>query len=114
MPPVVLALGFDLFFRPKLLAAAQHAGVEVRTASAPDAARASEGADRVVADVSAPGVEDALAAIRAARPDVPILACYPHVEERRADFVRGLGGRAVTRGAFNQRLVEALQGTLGS
>ena len=110
--PVVLALGFDLFFRPKLQAAAKEAGVELRTASPEEAAKAAEGVARVVADVSAPRVDEALLSIRKARPDLPILACYPHVEERRAEAVRALGGKAVTRGAFNQRLVDALQGTL--
>ena len=112
MAPVVLALGFDLFFRPKLQAAAKEAGVELRTASPQEAAKACEGVDRVVADVSAPGVDQALVALRKTRPDLPILACYPHVEERLAEGVRALGGRAVTRGAFNQRLADALSGTL--
>lgn len=112
MPDVVLALGFDLFFRPKLQAAAREAGVELRAVPPQEAAKESAGATRVVADVSAPGVDEALVAVRKARPDLPILACYPHVEERRAEAVRALGGRAVTRGTFNQRLTDALAGTL--
>ena len=111
-PPVVLALGFDLFFRPKLQAASKEAGVELRAVANAQAVEAAQGAARVVADVSAPGVEDALRAVRAARPDVEILACYPHVEEARAERVRAMGGRTVTRGAFNQQLVEALAGRL--
>lgn len=111
-PEIVLALGFDLFFRPKLAAAAKDADVDVRFASPGDAVRAAEGVARVVADVSAPGVEEALRDVRAARPDVAILACYPHVEEARAVAVRALGGVAVTRGAFNQRLADALSGRL--
>lgn len=111
---VVLALGFDLFFKPKLTQAAQAVGVEVRHAPPAQADAAAAGAARVVADVSAPGVEEALRRIRAARPDVPILACYPHVEAARADAVRALGGVAVTRGAFASRLPEALAGTLGA
>lgn len=107
---VVLALGFDLFFKPKLLAAANAVGVEVRFATPAQAVDAAKGAARVVADVSAPGVEDALRAVRAARPDVPVLACYPHVEEARAEAVRGMGGMAMTRGAFAQRLGDALAG----
>lgn len=110
---VVLALGFDLFFKPKLTQAAQQAGVEVRYAQPAQAAEAAAGAARVVADASAPGVQDALAAVRRAHPALPILACYPHVEAQRAEFVRGLGGVAVTRGLFAQRLPEALAGTLG-
>lgn len=109
---VVLCLGFDLFFRPKLQEAARAAGVEVRFANPKDAAGAAAGATRVVADVSAPGVEQALRDVRAARPDVPILACYPHVETARADAVRSLGGVAVTRGAFTARLADALSGRL--
>ncbi|HET6405199.1 MAG TPA: hypothetical protein VFH78_11165 [Candidatus Thermoplasmatota archaeon] len=112
MADVVLALGFDLFFKPKLSAAAAQAGVELRYAPPAEASRAAAGAARVVADVSAPGVEEALAALRKERPDVPILACYPHVEVRRAEAVRALGGVAVTRGHFAQHLVEALAGTL--
>lgn len=110
---VVLALGFDLFFKPKITQAAQQAGVEVRYAQPAQAAELAAGAARVVADVSAPGVQEALEAVRKARPDVPILACYPHVEEHRAVAVRALGGVAVTRGLFSQRLPEALSGELG-
>lgn len=109
---VVLALGFDLFFKPKLNAAAKEAGVEVRYATPAQAQDAAKGATRVVADVSAPGVEEAIAAIRRAHPALPLLACYPHVETRRADAVRALGGVAVTRGHFAQRLVDALAGKL--
>lgn len=108
----VLALGFDLFFRPKLNQAAQAVGVQVRHATPQDAAKAAEGVTRVVADVSAPGVEQALREVRAMRPDVPILACYPHVEAARAEAVRGLGGVAVTRGSFNAQLEAALTGRL--
>lgn len=109
---VVLALGFDLFFKPKLNEAAKAASVELRYAAPQDAARAAAGATRVVADVSAPGVEEALAAIRKEHPALPILACYPHVEERRAQAVRALGGVAIARGAFAQRLADALAGKL--
>lgn len=112
MPAVVLALGFDLFFKPKLNEAAKAVDVEVRYASPQQAAALAKDVARIVADVSAPGVADALAAIRQARPDVPILACYPHVEAQRAEHVRGLGGVAVTRGLFASRLPEALAGTL--
>lgn len=109
---VVLALGFDLFFKPKLSVAAQQAGVQLRYASAADAVKAAEGAARVVADVSAPGVEEAVVAIRRAHPQLPLLACYPHVEVRRAEAVRAVGGVAVTRGAFVERLVDAVSGKL--
>lgn len=109
---VVLCLGFDLFFKPKLAQAAQEAGVEVRHAVPDQAPAALDGVARVVADVSAPGVEEALVAARKARPDLPILACYPHVEVRRAEAVRALGGVAVTRGLFAARLPDALSGRL--
>ena len=108
----VLALGFDLFFKPKLNQAAQHVGVEVRYARPQDAGEAARDVARVVADVSAAGVEDALRAVRAARPDVPILACYPHVEAQRAEAVRAMGGVAVTRGRFSAALEDALLGRL--
>lgn len=109
---VVLALGFDLFFKPKLSAAAQEAGVEVRYAAPDKAAEAAHGASRIVADVSAPGVEEALVGLRKQHPDLPLLACYPHVEVRRAETVRALGGVAVTRGHFAANLADALRGTL--
>ncbi|HEX2022885.1 MAG TPA: hypothetical protein VHH36_09220 [Candidatus Thermoplasmatota archaeon] len=109
---VVLALGFDLFFKPRLLEAAKAAGVEVRFAPPERAAEAAATAARVVADVSAPGVQDALAQVAAARPGLPILACYPHVEEARAAAVRALGGVAVTRGRFSAALPDALAGRL--
>jgi hypothetical protein len=102
----VLALGFDLFLKPKLDEAARRLGVALRYGG--DAADVA----RVVADASAPGVEERLRAIRAARPDVPILACYPHVEERRAEAIRALGGVAVTRGAFVGDLAGALAGRM--
>lgn len=109
---VVLALGFDLFFKPKLHAAAQARGITLRYAAPQEALAKADGAARVIADVSAPGVEEALVAIRAAHPALPILACYPHVETRRADAVRALRGVAVTRGRFVEKLDEALAGTL--
>lgn len=109
---VVLALGFDLFFKPRLAEAAKAARVEVRHATPAALDEVARGAARVVADVSAPGVEEALISLRKRHPDLPILACYPHVEERRAEAVRALGGVAVTRGRFSQHLAEALAGTL--
>lgn len=111
---VVLALGFDLFFKPRLAQAAREAEVEVRHATPADAVARAEGASHVVADVSAPGVPEALAALRRARPDLPILACYPHVEAHRVQAVLTLGrAAAVTRGTFSADLVGALRGTLG-
>ena len=107
---VVLALGFDLFFKPKMMEAAKVAGVELRHASPAQALEAARGATRIVADVSVAGVPEALAAIRAAHPGTPILACYPHVEAQRADAVRALGGVAIPRGAFAADLVGALSG----
>lgn len=111
-PPVVVAIGFDLFFRPKLQAAARDAGVELRTPATPDAVAAAAEADRLVADASAPGVEDVLGDVKRARPELPILVCYPHVESDRAARMEALGIHAVTRGAFNQRLEDALRGGL--
>ena len=108
----VLALGFDLFFKPKMMEAARAAGVELVFAAPADAAAKAAGASRVVADASAPGVLDALRAVRAARPDVPVLACYPHVEERLAREAEALGARTMTRGAFAQALPDALAGKL--
>jgi CheY-like chemotaxis protein len=108
----VLALGFDLFFKPRMSQAAEAVGVQVRFARPEEAVPLAQGAARVVADASAPGVEEALRAVRAARPDVPILACYPHVEAQRAVAVRALGGTAVTRGAFAARLEDALGGRM--
>ena len=104
----VLALGFDLFFKPKLNAAAEKVGVRLLYAAPPDAASVT----RIVADVSAPGVEEQLRALRAAHPQLPILACYPHVETHRADAVRALGGVAVTRGHFASHIEDALAGKL--
>lgn len=116
LPPrmdAVLALGFDLFFKPKMTHAAQAAGVELRFARPEEAVPLAAHAARVVADASAPGVEDALRALRAAHPDLPILACYPHVETHRADAIRALRGVPVTRGAFAARLEDALAGKMG-
>lgn len=109
---LVLALGFDLFFKPKLAAAAQQAGVELRHAQPDAAVHEAARASRVVADVSAPGVEEALLTLRRHYPALPMLACYPHVEVRLAELVRGIGGVAITRGRFSQHLPEALQGRL--
>lgn len=109
---VVLALGFDLFFKPKLNEAAKQVGVEIRYATPPQVEAQAAGTRRVIADVSAPGVEEALVTLRKHHPGLPILACYPHVEERRAEAVRALGGVAVTRGHFSKHLPEALAGTL--
>jgi len=48
-----------------------------------------------------------LEAIRKAQPDVPILACYPHVDERLAQRVKAIAA-GVTRGAFNANMLGAL------
>lgn len=111
---VVLALGFDLFFKPKLTAAAKEASIELRYGTPADAEKLAEGATRVVCDVSAPGVDETLVALRKRHPALPILACYPHVEVRRAEGVRALGGPAVavTRGRFAEHMTDALRGTL--
>lgn len=109
---IVLCLGFDLFFKPKLDHAATQAGIALRYAMPRDALAAARDATRIVADVSAPGVLEALQAIRAADPAISILACYPHVEEHRALAVRAIGGVAVTRGAFASRIPDALAGAL--
>lgn len=114
MPDVVLALGFDLFFKPKLNTAAAQEGVEIRYAQPADALKAAQDATRIVADVSAPGVQDAVVALRRARPDIPLLACYPHVEEHRATAIRQVGGVAITRGRFASSLGDALSGRLGA
>ena len=106
----LLCLGFDLFFKPRLSQAAQELGVELRHAAPAQALDAANGAARVIADVSTPGVQEALIAIRAAHPQLPILACYPHVETARADAVRAIGGVAIPRGEFTKRLGEALAG----
>lgn len=107
MPPVVLALGFDLFFRPKLSDAARAAGVEL-TFNMADASRAT----RIVADVSAPGALAQVLNLRATHASVPVLACYPHVQGDLAEAVVKAGGSVVTRGAFNARLGDMLVGPL--
>lgn len=109
---VVLALGFDLFLKPKISAAAKDAGVEVRYATPQQAEDAARGATRVLADVSAPGVQEAVLALRRARPELPVLACYPHVEQQRADAVMAAGGAVITRGAFVSRLPDAVAGKI--
>lgn len=107
MPPVVLALGFDLFFRPKLSEAAKAAGVEV-SFNVADVARAS----RIVADASAPGALAQVLSLRATHPNVPVLACYPHVQADLAEAVVKAGGSVVTRGKFNAKLTDMLVGPL--
>jgi hypothetical protein len=108
----VLALGFDLFFKPKLNEAAARVGIELRYAQPKDALASATSAARVVADVSSPGVQEALASVRAAFPTLPIVACFPHVEVQRAAAVRALGGPvvAIPRGAFAADLASALAG----
>lgn len=108
----VLALGFDLFFKPRLMEAAKSVGVEVAFAAPKDALDKSATASRVVADVSAPGVMDAVEAIRAARPALPVLACYPHVAVDLAERAKRAGATCVTRGALNANLAAAVSGDL--
>jgi len=100
---LVLALGFDLFFKPRLMQAAQSADL---TLSYQETDAASAG--RVVADASVPGVLDALRRIRAAQPSLPVVACYPHVDTATGDALRALGAVTMTRGAFNADLTAAL------
>lgn len=108
----VLALGFDLFFKPRLMSAAESEGVTLVFAKPEDAPTKAANADRVIADASAPGVLDALERVRKLAPDVPLLACYPHVQTEIKARAEGLGARVVTRGAFNAALTDAVAGTL--
>lgn len=110
MSEIVLALGFDLFFKPKMNAAADQLGLTLRYAKPEDAAAQAADATRVVADASSPGVADALEAVRAAHPTLPILACYPHVQADLGARIANLGGTPTTRGAFNAALPDALAG----
>jgi CheY-like chemotaxis protein len=111
-PVTVLAIGFDLFFKPRITQAAETVDTRVTFAKPEEAPGKAVHAERVIMDASAPGALDALAAIRNARPDVPVLACYPHVEADKAAAAEALGARTVTRGAFNNSLPDAVAGRL--
>ncbi|MFA5861559.1 MAG: hypothetical protein WDA16_07675 [Candidatus Thermoplasmatota archaeon] len=110
MTDVVLALGFDLFFKPRITQAAKEVGVEVRFVLPAEALAKSEGTSRVVADVSAPGVLDAVLSLRKARPELPVLVCYPHVQADLMQAAVAAGASAVTRGQFNADLPKMMRG----
>lgn len=109
MAEVVLALGFDLFFKPRMTQAATGTGIELRFAQPHEALAKSEGTARVIADVSAPGVLDAVLSLRQARPELPVLACYPHVQADLARAVTAAGAQAITRGQFNADMATMLK-----
>lgn len=109
MPDIVLALGFDLFFKPRITQAAAAVGVEVRFAQPLEALAKAEGASRVVADVSATGVLDAVRSLRKTRPELPVLVCYPHVQADLMQAAVAAGASAVTRGQFNADLAKMLR-----
>lgn len=108
MADIILALGFDLFLKPKLAEAARALGVELRHVAPKDAPAAARDASRVIADASAPGVLDALRDVRAQAPALPIVACYPHVDAALGDALRALGATTLTRGAMVADLARAM------
>jgi DNA-binding response OmpR family regulator len=82
----VAALAPDLFFASKIEATLTTAGHEVRQVTSSDEA-AAVGADVIVADLHAPGLD--AAALSAVGP--PVLGFYSHVDEEARDRGRDAG-----------------------
>ncbi len=111
--PKTLLLVDDLFFSVQLENAARAVGLETVNGPGPKLAATLADADLrlVVLDLAlwAQPWAQALAQVRAARPDVPVLAYGPHVdvETRRAAQAQG-----ATRVVTKQQLVADLPGLL--
>ncbi len=113
----VLAVVPDLMFATRIAEAAKALPVRVEIVAADEVAGACRLAPRpdlVIVDLAAPGRP--LETIRELKADpassgIPILGCYPHVDQelRRAAETAG-ADRVVPRSAFVARLAEWLSG----
>jgi CheY-like chemotaxis protein len=109
----VLALAPDLFFGSKIDATLSAAGHQVKVVGSPEeAVAAATGADVVVVDLHAPGLDAArLAQAAAGR---PLLGFYSHVDEQARDRGRAAGfALVVPRSRMAREMPELVGGLLG-
>ncbi|MBX9788244.1 MAG: hypothetical protein K2Y37_04970 [Pirellulales bacterium] len=110
-----MSIGSDLLFASRLSAAAARTGLAVEQATGLDAAAervASSQVGLVILDLSSAKIDPAgaIARLRSARADVPILAFGPHVHEARLAAARDAGATEVlSRGALDARIDDILR-----
>lgn len=101
-PEAVVALVADLMFAARVRGAAPEAALVRR---GEDLGAAVGGSTRLVlVDLQAPGALGAIGAVRAARPDVRVVAFGPHVLEDELTAAAGAGAEVRTRNAFVREL----------
>ncbi len=112
---VALSIGSDLMFGSRLSAAAARTDLRIEQLGNLDAAArrvSSPDVGLVIVDLSSSALDpaDAVQRLRAARPDVPILAFGPHVHEARLRVARAAGASEVlSRGAFDAHIDDILR-----
>jgi DNA-binding NarL/FixJ family response regulator len=111
-PRQVLAIVPDLFFATKIAATARLAGVALDVV--PHQGAVARGGETNVAlvllDLHAPDAVALVTALKAARPALPVVGFYSHVETAlRRDALAAGADAALPRSAFVARLPELLQ-----
>jgi len=109
----VLALLDDLFFQAKLVETARQTGVELQVAATPDALLAAASEQRpalVVVDLNArQNPLEAIAQLRAERPELRVIAFLSHVQTELAEQARAAGCTEVMpRSKFTKHLADIL------
>ena len=108
----VVALMDDLFFQMKLAETAKHLGVEVKVATTPEALLGllEPPTRMVIVDLNARSQPiQAVEKVRAAQPEIPVIAFLSHVQRDLAQQAQNAGcSEVMPRSAFTQRLSEIL------
>jgi hypothetical protein len=106
----IAALAPDLFFASKIDATLSAAGHEVTVVGSTEDALAA-GADVIVADLHAPGLNEA----GLAGGDAPVLGFYSHIDEAARDRGRDAGfAQVVPRSRMAREMPELVEGLLDS
>ena len=108
MTATIVALVPDLMDRSKVAAAGGDRIRFVSGADGLDAAVADAGPALVVVDLGRPGVVDALAELRVARPDLRVIGFGSHVDRELLDAAAATGCEVLARSAFFSRLAVLL------
>src|SRR5215813_9127264 len=108
----VVALMDDLFFQMKLAETAKQLGVEVKVATTGEALMSllEPPTRMVIVDLNARSQPiQAVEKVRAAQPDLPVIAFLSHVQRDLAAQAQSAGcSEVMPRSAFTQRLAEIL------
>src|SRR4051794_41627868 len=107
-PSTIVALVPDLMDRSKVAAAGADRVRFVPAAAGLAAAVAEADPALVVVDLGRPGVLDAVAAVRTARPDQRVIGFGSHVDRDLLDAAAATGCEVLARSAFFARLEDLL------